>query len=332
MKTNTKKKIFLLVKLALGLLVLFFVVRQIDAPALIERFRRANLTWFGLASLATSLGICANAIRWNSITEHLQPAIGIRTALIGYFEGMFFNQVLPTGVGGDAVRGLRAYDVGLSAGLATLSVILDRAYGLLSVALIVVTAALFQLSAIGDTPIFSTLIVVSGCIVFGAAASVVLGAMITPERMPTWIRPIAWTAKGFSTCTLTLSPIFKIAVMLIVSNSLNVLTVVLCAKSVAVPLGFWTCVILTQALTLAAILPVSVGGWGVREGIAILLLAPVGIGSTDAAAISVMFGVVLTVNALLGAIVWGFNDYQRFGPSSTLPSVAITPDVSELSR
>ena len=183
-----RSKLLWLIKLCVAAAVIAVVAQQIDSAKLIDRFSSVRLWPFAAATAATTLAIFANAHRWNTLTAHLQLPIGLRVASTGYFEAMFFNQILPTGLGGDAVRVMRAYDAGLSPGLSALSVLLDRAFGLLSTALLVHLAAGFGHAQITNTAPFSLLMIVSAAIVAGAAAGIIIGALVNPESHSKWIR------------------------------------------------------------------------------------------------------------------------------------------------
>ena len=79
------------------------------------------------------------ALRWHLILLTEAPSPGPAVLLKIVLVGLFFNQVLPTGVGGDAVRVWRCSKVGIGLGAALRSILLDRACGYM--VLIVVYAA-----------------------------------------------------------------------------------------------------------------------------------------------------------------------------------------------
>ena len=57
-------------------------------------------------------------------------------------------------------------------------------------------------------------------------------------------------------------------------------------------------------LLLAHVVPISISGWGVREAAAIALLGMTGVDATSALLVSVMFGVLLMLATLPGALFW----------------------------
>jgi uncharacterized membrane protein YbhN (UPF0104 family) len=68
------------------------------------------------------------------------------------------------------------------------------------------------------------------------------------------------------------------------------------------------CMVLTPLIVLAAMLPISLGGWGVREGAAILLFGLVGLTRSDALALSVVFGLCTVAVSLPGSVLWFVQD------------------------
>jgi uncharacterized membrane protein YbhN (UPF0104 family) len=76
------------------------------------------------------------------------------------------------------------------------------------------------------------------------------------------------------------------------------------ASALHVPLSAVDATILVPLIMLAAMLPISIAGWGMREGVAILLFGQVGINAPDAVLLSVLFGLIALATACLGGLVW----------------------------
>src|SRR5258706_480842 len=66
---------------------------------------------------------------------------------------------------------------------------------------------------------------------------------------------------------------------------------------------WWQMALLTPAAMLAAAVPVSVGGWGVREAALVALAAAFAIPQSDALAVSIAFGVMMLANGVIGALL-----------------------------
>jgi hypothetical protein len=66
------------------------------------------------------------------------------------------------------------------------------------------------------------------------------------------------------------------------------------------PLTAFDCLLLIPPIMLLSAIPISISGWGVREGVMVGALGMMGIGADQAIALSVLLGVVLLLNGLLG--------------------------------
>jgi len=82
----------------------------------------------------------------------------------------------------------------------------------------------------------------------------------------------------------------------------------LIAQGVGVQLSFVHFMFFVPVIIIATFLPISIGGWGVRENTAIFFLGTVGVNAEDAFLISVLFGVIMILASLPGSM-WMFDKY-----------------------
>lgn len=82
----------------------------------------------------------------------------------------------------------------------------------------------------------------------------------------------------------------------------------LIARALGLGVTLADCVVLIPVIVLVSILPISVGGWGVRESVMVGLFALIGISSSDALALSVLLGLGGIVVAIPGAFLWFIRD------------------------
>jgi len=265
-----------------------------------------------------------SALRWQWLARPLgfREPVGRFAAL--YFVGMFFNLLLPTSVGGDAVRAIY-----LNAGsgrrtAALLSVLLDRLSGLLVLlALACVAAAAYPLAL----PLWV------GLAVGGAAG----GALLCLAILPASTRLLArLDATGTRRRHMVLAKVRHVAVSLheafalfarrprlvIASAFLSLLVQITgviqvwligLAVGLDVPIGvFGVAVPMVALLTL---LPVSVSGMGVREAGMVLFLQPAGVAVGPAVTVAFLWFCVQTAGGLCGAVVYLFTGNAKPGRS-----------------
>ena len=94
-------------------------------------------------------------------------------------------------------------------------------------------------------------------------------------------------------------------------NLLNIVIFFAIANSLNIALGLFNCLVLLPPVFFMSMLPISISGWGVREGTAILALGLVGIPASQALAISVTFGLGLMLISLPGGALWIMSRRRR---------------------
>ncbi|HTZ37669.1 MAG TPA: lysylphosphatidylglycerol synthase domain-containing protein, partial [Stellaceae bacterium] len=98
----------LLVKLAISGGLVWFLLRRVDAAALVQQIASVDRLALLIAlALAAATLLCA-ALRWSAVLAAMGHPIGFRALLPVVLIGQFFSQILPTGIGGDVVRLLLA--------------------------------------------------------------------------------------------------------------------------------------------------------------------------------------------------------------------------------
>jgi uncharacterized membrane protein YbhN (UPF0104 family) len=302
-------------KAALGAALFAALYRAAGARGMFAALQEAHAREFWAACALMGVALAFNGMRWWVVMRAIERPIALRNAMMATFEAMFFQQVVPAGVGGDVSRGVRAYDAGVSPQWAFVGVAIDRAAGLLFVALTLIVAAGLSRSPIVGTRAFDVLLLGSGGIVAGAASAALMGAF----RMPRWLEeraaPFVALLRAYSQCMRSRRFLSLVLVCLAASNCAYIASFFYCARALGLQIGAWDAGVVIQGMVLISVLPISVGGWGLRESAAVLLFAPLSVDAVRAMAVSVLFGLILTLFGGIGAVVWIASRYRRFFPS-----------------
>lgn len=309
-KNRGQAKLLLGVKLVLGALLLGFVLHQVNVQSVSAMLSGLRPVPTCLAFACLFMSVLVNAHRWYRVAFSVGGPITLRTSVIGYVESMFFNQILPTSVGGDASRVLRAIGVGTPSGLAICSVLIDRALGLWVVALCLAASTIAVDPALAQSPGYRILGAAAGVILAGSVAAAVGGAWLRPGHLPVWAGAAVALMNAFRAC-LGLPGVLVLCVDLALTTCLVVASFWFSARALGLDLGWLDAAIVVQGVTLATVLPASIGGWGLREGAAVILMAPLGFASSQATALSILFGLLITALGLVGALVWVLSSYRR---------------------
>jgi uncharacterized protein (TIRG00374 family) len=251
-----------------------------------------------------------SAVRWQWLARPLGFGGSLGKYIAAFFVGMFFNLLLPTSVGGDAVRAVYLNAKSGRLGFAALSVLLDRLSGLL---VLLCVACLAAVLCPIDLPPWVKL-AVGGC-----ALAAVVGLALTP-----------WLAKAAS--GLTGHPKFArlgrlaaklqdaLAVyrreprLIVTSTALSavvqassVLQVGLLGLAVGLDIPWAVYGIAAPMVALLTLLPVSFNGMGLREAGMVLFLAPAGVPAGTAVTVAFLWFLVQTAAGIVGGAVYALG-------------------------
>jgi uncharacterized protein (TIRG00374 family) len=223
---------------------------------------------------------------------------------------VFANQFLPAGVGGDAVRIYYARHLGNRLGAATASVLMDRIMALVALVLMVVALTPFLPEAIDRRLIMALGTICAVCAVVVAGVYVFVNRSWTASlRSPLLQRLLTLTHYVMRTLSYPGQSILALGISIIV-HLLSFIAFTMIARSIGIHADTGALLAITALLTFIQIMPISIGGWGVREVAAVSLLGLVDVASGPALLASLLLGLAYAVASLPGIIIWGFIRVQ----------------------
>ncbi|MGH9693337.1 MAG: lysylphosphatidylglycerol synthase transmembrane domain-containing protein, partial [Bryobacteraceae bacterium] len=99
-----RKALSLFVKAAVTLLLLYFTLASVNMRAVMDRLSQIDLRWVALGLILLFVQIVLLALRWRQVVLRCGANLPSPQSLRFTMIGAFFNQTLPSSVGGDAVR------------------------------------------------------------------------------------------------------------------------------------------------------------------------------------------------------------------------------------
>lgn len=298
------------IKLIAGLLIIAFIFyRAGDLREVFASLAAVKVPELSLAVLCLAIAVGFNALRWRMILGEMGAKISLGVTLVGTFEGMFFNLFLPTGVGGDAVRAYRAYDSGLGVADVVQSALIDRALGLWGLSLFLLIAT--SISVFADTYILGTsLIGVASVIVVGGLAAALAGRAVRFEFESKWVDRFRDLVINYGNVVLSGRFATGILPVLLVSNAATCLSAWFAFRSVGVNVPVVDASAIIELASLSALLPISIGGWGLREGVIVFMLEEVSFSSVLATAASATVSFTVLAVGAAGLAIWLIYPYR----------------------
>jgi uncharacterized membrane protein YbhN (UPF0104 family) len=294
----------ILIKLGISTGLMWLVLRQQDFAGLLGQILLIDRYTLPVSLVLVYGFITVLAMRWATVLKALGTPWTLRNTFSVVMIGQFFSQVLPSGVGGDMVRAWLAHDSGVRLSVAIASVMIDRLAGLL-VLLILVTAGLPALLHIhpGADAVGGTVIVLV-CGYFGLGLVLFfnsLPAALDRFRLARSLRQFAIRARTALLRPATVIPILFYGLI----NQIGVVLVVyILAQGLGLSVSFTSCLLVVPLSNLVQILPISVAGWGLREGFFVAMFRFFDVGADKALALSMVFGILILVASLPGGVIW----------------------------
>jgi len=308
---RTKTRLFLVLKILVSGGLIWLLFSSVDTADTLARLKTATPGYLLLAVLVLLTQSFSNTLRWTSILKAVGKPLTFWNAYRVTYIGLFFNQTLPSAVGGDAFRIYLAHKSGTGLGKAANSVLIERVMTVLALVILVALTQPLLLARIEDTQakwIFPLLAV---------TAIAGIGFLIFLERLPEnlrhWkiIRAIA--ALGSDTKTVFFKPGQAAQCFLwsLYGHLSLSFMAYLVGLSLDLHIGLIDCLVLIPPVILVMTIPISIAGWGVREGAMVVALGMIGIARADALSLSIIFGLLTVMTALPGGLVWMFSGERK---------------------
>jgi uncharacterized membrane protein YbhN (UPF0104 family) len=305
------------IKAAISGLLLWVALARVDWFVVGERLRQIDIWWSATAVVALTVQIVLFALRWRQIALRSGADFTAHQAVRFSLIAMFFNQTLPSTFGGDAARIWLLSRTGAGWKAATYSVLIDRLVGLLLLAVIVVISLPWALALIPSVAGRASLSLVAfGCLT-GVMVFVLVGALDLPWMDRWWPTRHIMGAAKLAQDILRTYPINVATIILSIAiHGLTITAVWLIARSVAAPIGYGEIFLLFPPVLLISAVPISIGGWGVRESATMVAFSFAGLAQVDGLIISVLFGIASFLIGTIGGAVWiGYGGQKTLFPA-----------------
>lgn len=286
-------------------LLLWLGVRMVQRDgieALADRLAGIDPAWLCVGIALHFAAVFAGVARWRLLLRAAGIECGPGRLLRSFLVGRFVGAFTPSTTGLD---GWRLYDVGREHGAMGKSaavIVVEKLVGLIGMALVCAALVPFGgVELLGPGALFAAIAMASvaalGLFLIRRPDWLVGCAGMLPRRVRALGKRVA-EALGASRLR---GPDLARAVSLGVVSHIALSSVsVATAFAIGVDASPATLLVVGNAITLAVLLPVSVGGVGVREGVAVVLLASAGVSSTDAVLVALLGYLTGQVPALLG--------------------------------
>jgi uncharacterized protein (TIRG00374 family) len=268
-------------------------------------------------SLSTHIfGTWIAAYRWKMLlnTQNVRLSIATLSAIV--LIGSFFNNFLPTSIGGDVFR---TYDVSKKAeiplGTSASIILIERFAGVVSAAVFAVIALFLGFTTIGNQSIIIPVTI------FFIICVIITIIIIKPslfgidklfrkfnflQKMREKLSSVFNTLESFKDYKMVL---LKVLIYSFLLQFAVILNYYLASLAVGIDLGITAFLFMVPVISIITMIPISIGGIGLRENAIVIIMAGLGVMEEKAAVCSLLILVMLLIVGIIGGIVYILRPY-----------------------
>jgi glycosyltransferase 2 family protein len=314
----------LLAKIVVSVGLLAWLFRSVDLGHLWAYVTKASPAWLAMALVLYLVQLLASAWRWGLLLDAQGVHVARRRLVGSYLVAYFFNNFLPSNIGGDVVR---IRDTAAQAGsrtLATTVILFDRTIGVMALVLIAATGATLisnepRLLPWSWLPPLRWLL--WPALVAGVSAFAI--ALRLPGAVAMLLRPLRvlhaeWVGQRIARIVEALGrfrerPETLIACFLgaVLVQGVMVVFYLAIACSMAIPVRGWQLAVIVPLSFVVQMLPISVNGFGVREATFTVYFQHIGLPRESALVVSFMGAALMMLFSLSGAVAYVARGSRR---------------------
>lgn len=304
----------------ISIALLAWLFAQVDLGELRRTLLTAEARWLLIAHLLTPLTLAFGVLKWWLLLRARGVTLPAGALSRYYLIGAFWNNFLPSNFGGDVVRAVFAIRrAGRAAWpLVASSIAVERLTGLYGLFVALAAGLLLHWSWVAELGLLlplglATLAVAGGSLlVFGPSGRWLLDRLHRLPRGGRLLRPV-------DTLYGAILAYARVPGVIVQCLALSVAFYVVAALQLGLLLAAfphveaaWTTQLVTFcSLSLVALLPVSINGYGVQEGGYVLMLTSLGFTLDEALVVALAIRLILLAPAVVGGVLFAWSDLSR---------------------
>lgn len=317
-------------KLAVAAALISWVLRDTHLGDVRAAASSANIWLLATALAARFFGIYISVTRWKLLLRAQGVLTSARHLYPSFLVGMFFNNFLPTNIGGDTYRSYANWRLGAAKTPAVVVTIVERFLGLLALLLFALLALLFAAPIAEILPINRIWFVAAGAaalligsLVVGSGAWAKCAANGLGSPMPRVLRRLVTTLLDtllrFRGRNHVLVKAFGVSLLVQVNA---IIAYYILARAIDIPIGVADFFLIVPIATVVMVIPVSINAIGVRENVFAFLMALYGVALPTALAFAWLAFGLDALQGLVGGVIYAF---RRESSSAAEPASTTHP-------
>jgi len=317
---KNKKTILIIVRVVISVsLIVYLIGTQFKDPQnILDILKTANI-YLLLLSLSTHIfGIWITAVRWKTLLDTQKAGLGARTLIVSVLIGFFFNNFLPTAIGGDVFRAYDASKKGkIALGTSASIILVERFSGIVCAGVYAIAALFLGFTAIGNQS------VIIPVVIFFVLSIILAFLIINPSvlkfgrlfdrfrifrNLKEKLSDVYRTLRSFKEYKMAL---VKILIYSFLLQFAVILNFYFAARALGIDLSLTSFIFMVPVITVITMLPISIGGMGLRENSLVFIMVALGAANDKAALCSLLIFTMLIIVGIIGGITYNIRPYLK---------------------
>lgn len=301
---------FFLLKALISLSLLSLLLWRTDLEGFLKTLRSTKISLFLACLLLYMLAQVLSSYRWQRLLEAEEIHIPLPHLVLLYFEGMFFNLFLPTLVGGDVVRGYSLYKYSRRGGESFASILVERLSGLAALMAIALLALALGYPYLQEPLVAYLILAVAVGLALGILGLAnrrlkeILLSTLGKAGLHRFQEKAGWLYESIQRYRGHRRALGQALILSFILQTSGIFIFYLISKALrlSIPLPYFF--LFVPLIHVISMIPISLSGLGVREGITVFLFAKAGVGSASALGLSLTWFLMVVLASLPGGVIF----------------------------
>ncbi len=314
-----RRKFLKALQVLVSLSLLAFLISRTDIKAILSIVSSSNLLFLAVAFLIYVSTVFIISYRWYILLQAQEVNLPLRKLVLLYFIGFFFNNFLPTSVGGDLYRAYGAAKQSGKRAVSLASVFTERLMGFLAITVMVLFSLIFIAPAMDGyyvlilSLLFLFLLLFLLLIFLNRRFFLYLTQILGKIKTMGIGEKLVHFSESVNVYCRYSRALLKVFVVSLCYQLFMVLFSYSVSQALGLGLSVFDFILFVPVIGLISMFPLSVNGIGIREAGYIFLLSRVGRGSSEALSLSLMIYAIGVAASLIGGALFGLQRMEGKG-------------------
>jgi uncharacterized protein (TIRG00374 family) len=314
------KKIFsLILRIGISIILLIFSFKfnKIDVHGLLQDIKSADKIILILSFCVFLLSYVLALLRWHMLLRALKIHLPLKRVIISFSGGIFFNTLMPSTIGGDLMRSIDLASLTKRPREIIATVFLDRLSGYVGLVILALLSLMVGWRFIPDKSVIFSIAIITGLLViillvfFNKFLYSKINKLLHNPRAGKMRELLQGLHREIHYFRHHKKIIVKNLIISILVQSIAPITFFIIALSLGLQINMIYFFIFLPIISAITLLPISIGGFGLREATATIFFPMVGVASSAAIAMSLLNSFFVFVCGAIGGLIYVLTIHHR---------------------